>query len=935
MGANFYGELIVRITSETSGLTKGVTQATATTEGMAKRMAAQTASVSKRMERLGLAMQNAGRTMTQFVTLPVAAGFAYATYQGYKYEQTLLKIHNLTGLTAEQTKAFGQEILALGSEVGIGPQNLAEALYFIASSGFKAQEAMGVLRVAAKASAAGLGDIMATADVATSAVNAYGHANLTAAHFVDVLMRTIEVGKAEPQQLAHSLGRIMPVAQGLGVSIEDLGGMIAGLTLTGLSSAEAVTALRGAMMALSAPTQMSLDAYKALGTSYKEVTKSIRERGLLPTLERLYQMVDGDRLKMRELIPNVRALNGVLSLLGPNYQRNLEVINAVNHAEGKLNDTFAATQQTASQKIRRALATIQSEFIKVGGILLPFAARLAEWVGTQMQLFDGLSESTKKSVLQFAALAALAGPLLMFFGGIIRSLGLLGTALSGTVTFIPHLVQGLGAVATAFRVAGTAAAASQFTVAFGPMGWIALGAAALAALAYGMYRLNKAMEGPKRSASEISTTMAAVTGANATVVREWSERNLGGHYESEQGELVWKPKVVVAPQVPSVGTAFRDKVEEWKKIADQRLTDLQSTAKLRVKDLMISVHEAEAGLFEMSQQMRGLSASQEHGAIAAADYNAQAASLNTRMEQQRLLIDALKTELTSATGAVSGFGTKWQQLSQKFEAKEALAHMKDVRAGIKDVEGQLRKLGTPTTVRAAMKDAALRQKLSQMRAELRRLTKENWTVVVRGKVEKAQARVDLLKAALKRIREGGVTRAEVALKDKITAKLATAQTKLDHLRTQQHQATVTLNDKVSGPLATARINWENLLAPPITQTVILKTTDDSSIPKPHSGGIFSGPHSGFPAILHGREAILPLDHPSLIPGIMARAGISYAGGAPVDTQAVRQAIPLAATADRTLVVNHYGDNYGIDDLYEMVRAASDEEDRMRENASMR
>jgi hypothetical protein len=79
------------------------------------------------------------------------------------------------------------------------------------------------------------------------------------------------------------------------------------------------------------------------------------------------------------------------------------------------------------------------------------------------------------------------------------------------------------------------------------------------------------------------------------------------------------------------------------------------------------------------------------------------------------------------------------------------------------------------------------------------------------------------------------------------------------------------------------------------------------IPKPHGGGVFSGPHSGYPAILHSTEAVLPLDHPNLIPGILNRAGLG--GGGSVSTGTV---VNIHINAPVT----------GVDDLHEVVHDAT-------------
>ena len=428
MAASFYGELIIRTTMDTTGVSKGVAETNAKTASMAK-------GVERTLGKTGLAMQNVGRTMTQYYTLPVVAGLGYATYASYQYQKAMIQVQNLTGLSADQAARFSDEIRAASAEIGNvgGPQAAAEAFYFLASSGLDAKEAMNALRVSMKASVAGMGDITTLADVVTSAMNSYGHETYNATQAMDILMRTIEVGKAEPTALASSLGRIMPIANQLKVGLEELGGNVAALTLGGLSSAEAVTALRGTMVALVSPAKMSIDELKTLGLTYQEVTKSIAEKGLLPTLKMLWEATDHNMLSLRKIIPNVRATTGVMSLLGANYEKNLEIIDRVSDSQGKLNETYRTAAQSDVAKFNRALNTLKSAFIEVGAVVLPLVTKLVTWFGDLVGVFEKLSPTMQKVTVGFLAITAAMMPLLSVAGSVMRAIGLIAVKRAAAV----------------------------------------------------------------------------------------------------------------------------------------------------------------------------------------------------------------------------------------------------------------------------------------------------------------------------------------------------------------------------------------------------------------------------------------------------------------------------------------------------------------------
>src|SRR5690606_29051330 len=148
-----------------------------------------------------------------------------------------------------------ETVMGLAGETGRAPQELAEALYFVRSSGIEGAVALEVLERSAVAAAAGLGDTGAIADAVTSAINAYGAEVITAAEATDVLVATAREGKAEPAELASQMGRLLPVASELEISFSDVGAGLAALSNTGNDAAASATRLGDIMAKLLRPSQ--------------------------------------------------------------------------------------------------------------------------------------------------------------------------------------------------------------------------------------------------------------------------------------------------------------------------------------------------------------------------------------------------------------------------------------------------------------------------------------------------------------------------------------------------------------------------------------------------------------------------------------------------------------------------------------------------------
>ena len=105
------------------------------------------------------------------------------------------------------------------------------------------------------------------ADLATSALNAYGIENLSASQATDILTAAVREGKLSADSLAQSMGTVLPVASQLGVGFNEVGATFAAMSRTGTDAAMAATQIRGVLFALLKPTKQAKDTLEEFGLS--------------------------------------------------------------------------------------------------------------------------------------------------------------------------------------------------------------------------------------------------------------------------------------------------------------------------------------------------------------------------------------------------------------------------------------------------------------------------------------------------------------------------------------------------------------------------------------------------------------------------------------------------------------------------------------------
>ncbi len=344
-----------------------------------------------------------------------------------EFEFAMQKIVGLTGTAQSTVNAWSKDIIDIGREFGRKPQELAEGLYFIASSGIQGSQALDVLKVSAKAAAAGLGDTQEVANYLTSALNAYRGTGLTAAYATDVLVAAVKEGKAEASGFSSAMGSVLPIASKLGMSIDQVAGSMAAVTLTGSSAAQAATYLRGMLNGLMKGSEGGAEALEAasgkiegMAESYEDLRNILKAGGIMALMEKLKQLQEeyGESI-VSKVFPNIRAMLEVFSLTGNNMKYNNELIKRVTNSSGALGKAFNAVADTIKMRFDRALTSANIALIELGkSVATSFLPILEKWIKRLedvIKWFNNLSDSSKNFIFWVVKMTAMLGPLAMAY----------------------------------------------------------------------------------------------------------------------------------------------------------------------------------------------------------------------------------------------------------------------------------------------------------------------------------------------------------------------------------------------------------------------------------------------------------------------------------------------------------------------------------------
>jgi TP901 family phage tail tape measure protein len=381
------------------------------------------------MKRVGGQMQSVGRQMSRQLTAPIVGLGVAGVKLAADFETSFGKIQGLVGVAAADIGELQNAARTLGPQFGVSAGEAAEALFFITSAGLRGSEAISTLQASLKASAIGLGDTATVADLATSAMNAFGSDVLSASGAVDVLTGAVRLGKLAPDELAGSIGQVLPLASAMGVTFNDVGAAFAAMSRTGTNAATAGTQLRQILASLQKPTADAEKALSEFGLSSAGLRQQLREKGLLSVLSTLTDTFGDNETAISRVFGNIRALSGVLDLMGPSVGATTAIFNEMGSVVGLTDEALESVTDTAAFKLKVAMQELKGSLQDVGTTLLPLVKDIADGLSRLADRFNNLSEGQQQFIIKALGITAALGPLIAIFGSLVVVIGAVTVAL--------------------------------------------------------------------------------------------------------------------------------------------------------------------------------------------------------------------------------------------------------------------------------------------------------------------------------------------------------------------------------------------------------------------------------------------------------------------------------------------------------------------------
>lgn len=330
-------------------------------------------------------------------------GFFDCSEAAAQFETSTAMVATIADTSQKSLSSISKEVRGYSNETGEAASDMAEATYQAISASINTADAAAFAGTATKLAVGGFTSATTAVDVLTTAINAYGLAASDATQLSDYLITTQNLGKTSVDQLAQSVGNVIPLASAYNVQMDNLSSAYAVLTANGIATAESGTYLKSMLNELG---DTGSGVSEVLLNSTGKTFAQLMEQGysLGDVMAMLGNAVDGDSTAFNALWNSTEAGIGALSLFNAGADKYNSVLESMRTSAGateKAYSTMADTTDKSKQRMENAFNNLK---ISVGDVLNPALTQVYEGF---TNVFAGMSDFVDEHPAVVAAISAI------------------------------------------------------------------------------------------------------------------------------------------------------------------------------------------------------------------------------------------------------------------------------------------------------------------------------------------------------------------------------------------------------------------------------------------------------------------------------------------------------------------------------------------------
>lgn len=626
-------------------------------------------SIGEGTQKIGTVLDKVGDAMKPISTA-LSAGFTLATKKALDFGGEMQTVKALLSDTISDTKTLDETTAQLGDnskkwakQFGISTSDINLGMQEVIKAGFDANQTIGAMPAiltASKATGEEFGTVMGAT---TSILSQFGLITSDTNQMLkntnrvtDSLSFVANKTKAGFSDMGLAMEYVGPVANSVGMSIEETASAIGILSNAGIDGQKAGTALRGALSKLLDPSKENAKAFEQLGFSAEEFRSgAIKLPDVIDRIRKNTEgMTDAQKAAIIAQAFGIEAQSGINALVSVGADELNKLTDATKGAAGYTDELYKKMSGSGKSAVDRFRSSLEVLQITVGEKLLPILTPIIEGLTKWVEKIAEADEETQQFWMMLAGGAAVAYPALNFVGSLFTAFGKISSVLGKFITDKTgdKVLKNIDSIGTAaLEASGNTGLFSRAIGLLGnPITWgVLIGGAALVGVAMWAEKASEAAQRTAEWGTAVSKTEAQELSKFKSKVDETNEAMTAF---SENG----------VQDVEAVKTAFQGLVDEITKLTDKELAkDLKIAEQMGASPEVIaqiekSHEQMKSNVQQMSDEVVAIyqRASEQRRKLTEEEKSIVLANQNELIDAQLSLLDYSEKEKLAITKAMNG-----------------------------------------------------------------------------------------------------------------------------------------------------------------------------------------------------------------------------------------------------------------------------------------
>jgi TP901 family phage tail tape measure protein len=395
----------------------------------------------------------AATTTIGVLSASLAGGLGQAIEAGMQFQRTFAEVQIVTQATAEQMKQLQDAAIQIGASTQYNAQQAAQGLYELGSAGFTASESIKALTPITTAAMLGNRSLGDTTKEVVAGLRQFGMSATDTTHLVDVMTTAVQGSVVHWNEIGGLWDNLRGRMGQLRIPLEDVVAAEMLMTNSGMSAAQASTAIGTAVDRLSKQTRETAQGLKELGLNVFDASGQFV--GLLNIYQqldaRLPSMTVAQQAHAMAMLGGSRAAGAFLNIL-QQQQRvmkdgneiTLQGVDLFNYWAETLRNSDGATERAANimrdtldNQLKVLNGSIGEVAIRIGTQFLPALSAIVPQMTDTLNMFV-------KADPAIHAMTAGAGAAAVAFGTLTTVMGAWSAMMN--TSFGPALIAARGAL---------------------------------------------------------------------------------------------------------------------------------------------------------------------------------------------------------------------------------------------------------------------------------------------------------------------------------------------------------------------------------------------------------------------------------------------------------------------------------------------------------